>query len=244
MKAQIDGRCRLCLRNGMLLKSHIIPEWLYQPLYDENHQYHLLRPAALGRRRFKRKGLYERLLCQSCETNFSVYEGYARGVLFGGQEITVVPRDDGLELRDLDYVKLKLFQLSVLWRACIAQHEFFSQVELGRHEESLRKMLLAVDPGRCTEYGCVIIPQVAEGNPLSDLIVQPVPIRTGEFDGCRFVFGGHTWIYVLGRSQRFPLSKLFLQENGCFFIRRADTKVESFLRRLASTFGDVGVSTT
>jgi hypothetical protein len=177
-----------------------------------------------------------------CETKLSVYEGYARGVLFGGQEITAVQRKEGIELLDLDYLKFKLFQLSVLWRAGVARQEFFSRIELGHDEESLRKMLLSQDPGRCTEYGCVIIPLIVNETPLTDLIVQPVMVRSGEFEGCRFVFGGHAWIYILGDGQRFPFSKLFLREVGCLLIRRADTKVQSFLRRLASTFGDVGVS--
>ncbi len=244
MKARIDARCRLCTGNGVLRKSHIIPEWLYGSLYDGMHRYHVIKAAPLPKRRFEQKGLRERLLCQTCETKLSVYEGYARGVLLGGQEITVVQRHDGLELRNLDYPKLKLFQLSLLWRAGIAQQEFFSQVELGYHQELLRKMLLLEDPGRYTEYGCVMIPLVAEGNPLTDLIVQPVPVRSGEFDGFRLVFGGHTYIYVLGDAQSFPFSKLFLREDGCLLIHRADVKVEKFLRRLASTFGDIGVPTT
>ncbi len=105
-------------------------------------------------------------------------------------------------------------------------------------------MLLAEDPGKCTDYGCIIIPLVTEGNALTDLILQPVPIKNGDFDGYRFIFGGQTWIYLLGDGGRFPFSKFFLQEDGRLFIRRADARVESFVRRLASTFGDVGLSTT
>jgi hypothetical protein len=156
----------------------------------------------------------------------------------------MVRHKDGIELRDLDYSKFKLFQLSLLWRAGIARLEFFSRVELDLHEEPLRKMLLEEDPARCTDYGCVIIPLVVEETPLTDLIVQPVPVKKDNFDGYRFVFGGQTWLYLLGDGKRFPFSKLFLQEDGRLFIRRADAKVESFLKRLASTFGDVKVSTS
>lgn len=244
MKARIETSCRLCTAEVALRKSHVISEWLYGPLYDEIHRYHLLKAKPLAKRRVEQKGLRERLLCQTCESKLSVYEGYARGVLFGGPEITVVRRKDGIELRDLDYLKFKLFQLSVLWRAGVAQQEFFSQVELGHHEEPLRKMLLAEDPGRCTDYGCVIIPLVTEGKALTDLILQPAPIKTGNFGGYRFTFGGQTWIYLPGDGAQFPFSKFFLQEDGRLFIRQADARVGSFVRRLASTFGDVGLSTT
>ena len=105
-------------------------------------------------------------------------------------------------------------------------------------------MLLAENPGRCTEYGCVLIPLVIGEKSLIDLILQPVPVRNGDFDCYRFVFGDQTWIYLLGDGRRFPFSKFFLQEDGRLFIHHADARVESFLRRLASTFGNVAVSTT
>jgi hypothetical protein len=50
-------------------------------------------------------------------------------------------------------------------------------------------MLLGGDPGKSSEYGCVLIPLVSEGNALVDLILQPVPVKSGKFDGYRFVFG-------------------------------------------------------
>jgi hypothetical protein len=187
VKAQIDNRCRLCGVEAALRKSHVIPEWLYTPLYDEIHRYHVINAGLDADRRFEQKGLRERLLCQSCETKFSVYEGYARGVLFGGQDITVVKYGNGIELRDLDYVKLKLFQLSLLWRAGVARQDFFSKVNLNGDEELIRKMLLAGDPGKFSEYGCVLIPLVLEGNALVDLILQPVSVKSKKFDGYRFV---------------------------------------------------------
>jgi hypothetical protein len=244
MKASTESSCRLCGAKGALRKSHLIPEWLYRPLYDEIHRYHVINAAPFTSRRFEQKGLRERLLCQTCETKFSVYEGYARGVLFGGQKITVVKHSDGIELRDLDYAKLKLFQLSLLWRAGVARQEFFSQVNLNSHEEPLRKMLLAGNPGKYLEYGSVLIPQVTDGNALVDLILQPVTVKTGNFDGCRFVFAGHTWIYILGAGRSFPFVNLFLQEDGRLVIRRADARVANFLTRLGSRFGDATVTTT
>jgi hypothetical protein len=244
VKTQIDSCCKLCGVEAELRNSHVIPEWLYRPLYDEIHRYHVINAVPLTDRRFGQKGLRERLLCQTCETKFSIYEGYARGVLFGGEEITFVKRGDGIELRDLDYMKLKLFQLSLLWRAGVARQDFFSNVNLDCDEEPLRKMLLAGDPGKSSEYGCAMIPLVTGSNALVDLILQPVPVKSGEFDGYRFVFGGHTWIYILGDGRSFPFSKLCLQEDGRLFIRRADARVMSFIKRLASTFGDAAVSTT
>jgi hypothetical protein len=42
MKNRIDARCCLCGGNDELRKSHVIPEWLYGPLYDEIHRYRVI----------------------------------------------------------------------------------------------------------------------------------------------------------------------------------------------------------
>lgn len=240
-EAQTDKRCALCGMEATLRKSHVIPEWLYTPLYDRIQRYHVINAGLVADSRFEQKGFRECLLCQSCETKFSVYERYARGVLFGGQEITVVKHGDGIELRGLDYMKLKLFQLSLLWRPGVARQDFFSKVNLDRDEEPIRKMLLGGDPGKSSEYGCVLMPLVSEGSALVDLILQPVPVKSGKFDGYRFVFGAHAWIYIFGDGRSFPFSNFCLQEDGRLFIPHADARGRSFIERLASTFGDAAV---
>lgn len=34
--------CQLCQRDTELMNSHIIPEFVYEPLYDEAHRFHVL----------------------------------------------------------------------------------------------------------------------------------------------------------------------------------------------------------
>lgn len=85
------------------------------------------------------------------------------------------------------------------------------------------------------------MPLVSEGNALVDLILQPVPVKSGKFDGYRFVFGAHAWIYIFGDGRSFPFSNFCLQEDGRLFIPHADARGRSFIERLASTFGDAAV---
>jgi hypothetical protein len=58
--------CKLCLRVRKLCESHIIPEFLFTPLYGHTHQIRSVDPA-LSYVRFPRKGLRDRLLCEECE---------------------------------------------------------------------------------------------------------------------------------------------------------------------------------
>jgi len=61
-----------------------------------------------------------------------------------------------------DYKKMKLFQLSILWRAAEATGEFFSAVILPtHHRERLRQMLLTEKPGADHEYFCTMARLVA-----------------------------------------------------------------------------------
>lgn len=66
--------CKLCKKNKPLRRSHIFPEWLYQPLYDDNHRFYVLSTDSNKRRGTRPKGIYEKLLCDECEQKFSKWE--------------------------------------------------------------------------------------------------------------------------------------------------------------------------
>jgi hypothetical protein len=225
--------CRLCLANRPLCNSHVIPEWVYQPLYDSIHRYRVVGSKPGKQPTFRQQGVREPLLCQGCETRLSDFEGYARGVLLGGRHLSVELRNGGVDVVGLDYQKFKLFELSILWRAGIAQGEFFSKVDLGEHGEPLRKMLLASNPGLEAQYGCALVPVLVEGELLADLIVQPETIVANGFSMAQFVFGGHVWLYVLDSGYSFPFSTMFLSELGTLPLRTAGRAVEGFVRQLA-----------
>ena len=52
----------------------------------------------------------------------------------------------GFQIPEYDYKKLKLFFLSVLWRASVSTQPFFEKVSLGPHEAFIRDALLRGDP--------------------------------------------------------------------------------------------------
>jgi hypothetical protein len=83
------GRCRLCLQEAELLKSHVLSEFLYDPTYErydpgQPKQGRMLQvPADLDKQiGYLQKGLRERLLCSACEQHLSrSCERYAAEVL-------------------------------------------------------------------------------------------------------------------------------------------------------------------
>ena len=100
-------------------------------------------------------------------------------------------------LNGIDYRKFKLFLMSVLWRAGVSSHPFYSHVELGPHEEKLRLKLINEDPGAPTDYGCAIYSLLLDGAPLRAMFVEPTPARVDNHKIYRFVFSGFVFIYFV-----------------------------------------------
>ncbi len=62
----MNSTCRLCGKTRKLRRSHILPEFLYRPLYDGKHRYFVV-SAATDSNFSLQSGLTERLLCGDCE---------------------------------------------------------------------------------------------------------------------------------------------------------------------------------
>lgn len=156
-------KCALCLEPAVLQRSHVIPEWLYKPLYDDKHQFTEIYSTPGLHCVTHQKGLREHLLCYHCEQQFSKYEDYGRRALYGEKSVTAHRENDKLHLEHLDYKQFKLLQLSILWRASVSTITCFKDVKLGPHQEVLRRMLHTEEPGPSHKYGCVMLVPWYEG---------------------------------------------------------------------------------
>src|SRR5436190_785668 len=110
--------CALCRNDRELRHSHVIPEFMYQPLYDEKHKFWVLSASETSWQ--EQKGLREYLLCNACEVKISRWETYTSRLL-SNRVPTVAKRSGDLIWVDgADYTQFKLFQLSILWRAAVS----------------------------------------------------------------------------------------------------------------------------
>ena len=226
------GKCHLCGEEKPLVNSHVIPEFLYAPLYEPNDHRLLVIPARPGKRiQILQEGLKEKLLCQDCERCLSKWEGYARTLLEGGSTRASMrtESEDHMEISNIRYDQLKLFQLSVLWRASISTLPMFSAVELGEHSHRLHNMLLRPFPGDSYEYGCIMMTMKA-GSGLVDMIRSPDRITIDSVDCIRFLMGGFVWVYAVTQNGRtFPMRNMFLQERGTLVILKQNAANTEFL---------------
>jgi hypothetical protein len=121
-----------------------------------------------------------------------------------------------IQVHGLEYDKLKLFELSILWRAGVSSLPFFSKVDLGVHKEALRLQLLNSDPGHPDRYGAILFGlKVGELAETLQVIAEPRPIRSFGLRAYNFTFGGFLWVFHVSSSDVPPTARLaFLREDG------------------------------
>jgi hypothetical protein len=228
--------CRLCQEDRPLKNSHIIPEFFYKLIYNEKHQLPgYERSGELLQGKPLQKGIREKLLCGDCEQQLGRNEKYVREILFGGAEIGLERLQDRLILSSLDYKKIRLFFLSLIWRMSVAsEHVVWENVSLGPHEEVVRSMLKSEHTGEPWEYGFVCIIPLFEGQILDDWLLEPDCVRTDQGRFYRLVVGGCLYLFHVSKqrlSRRF--SKLLIKKDGSWEILIKNAREIEFIKKEA-----------
>lgn len=227
-----DTRCKLCLAEAKLCKSHIIPEFCFKELYDENHRFIDLYDVRNEKHRLGQKGYSEPLLCSDCEERFARYERHCRRVFSDPLPSPRVGAKRFFDLPNVDWFKLRYFLLSILWRASVAKCTVFTHVNLGhRHGEILRKHLLAETLPPFDQYGCLVLALHYEDEPMKDIIVEPTYCRIEGHKAYRFVVAGLVFFCVVSSH---PVSehwhKLLLGYSDQVTVYRTDLPDLRFMR--------------
>lgn len=196
MKAK-RATCKLCQKERDLRKSHIIPDFIYKPLFDDKHRFYKI-PGDLNKKhKIHQTGIYERLLCLECEVHLNQYETYASLAFEADQGLTGSCEEGLLHIGNVNYAKFKLFSLSILWRTGVSSYDMFDQVKLGSHEEKLRTMILNGDPGSEDEYPFVLSPVIHKRELQNKVIVKPTCVRLEGHHVYRLLFSGFLWFFLV-----------------------------------------------
>ncbi len=127
------AQCKLCLQERELRNSHIIPEFMYTPIYDKEPKryYEIIGGDEDLTSKIQQKGVREYLLCDECEGKFSKNERYADENLNGknkkatarlvNQSMSENRRVFLYEFENYEYKPMRLFLDSLLWRLIISK---------------------------------------------------------------------------------------------------------------------------
>ena len=238
--------CKLCNQSKKLVDSHIFPEFMYVPLYNDKHQFKITSIDEGDVLKERKKGIYEKLLCENCDNNIiGKYENHASKILFGDgkKEIEVETKKYGHLIHGIDYKLFKLFQISLIWRASIATRKEIIKINLGPHAEIMRQMLLNENPGEIYDY-CVMIFLFPESSKdMKDLITPPELLRK-RIEGnkvFRAIFNGLLWIFfVSSHSKSYSKKEYLLSKEGTQPIINSGKSGEQYVFNLALDLKEKG----
>jgi len=219
--------CKLCLKENQLRNSHVLPEFMYQNLYNVDirrfHSFEInLDNLEDAKKRIQQKGVREYLLCQQCETLLSRYENYAAETLYGknlkNQTYLVEAQQTPDEkyfvynYAGFDYQKFKIFLFSILWRLIISESFKTPKVD-DEIVETLRGAILSENPLSPNDFGCLLqVVKYKKGQLAKGFILSPY--MTGSKDEILNIFvDGFIYSFYLQKDNTKEES-FFLQENG------------------------------
>ena len=151
--------CKLCGLNNKLIKAHIIPASFFRPLRSGQKPPLLIRAGDYVKR--APTGVYDKtILCENCEPKFGIWDDYAQNLLIQNfQNARIVERDGdvyGYVFDGFDYDKLKLFFISILWRASISSLKFYNGVELNVFEDVAKDHIKNNNPGTIDDFSVML----------------------------------------------------------------------------------------
>jgi len=231
------GQCKLCLKENvdLLRKSHIIPDFFHTGLKNENGKYSLVLPDAYvkGRKQHLKSpsgAMFESdLLCANCDNNIiGSYEMSLSKMLKQNKDNSIPFSHEGKNYRiykNVEYDKIKLGLLSILWRASIAENEMFEQVNINsNHAETIRLMILNNDAKDVSHYPvlCYLFNENDE-----KLITEPRFLDEVPHQKAQFIINGYMYLFIIGVDSSFsPL--LVPNFSGEWFLEIMD---ENYLKK-------------
>lgn len=223
------GKCKLCQNEKELCLSHIIPEFVYLPTYDEYHRFSMI---PKGKDKYEQKGIREYLLCNDCDgTIIGKWETYSSPIIKSIQDLKITQYGDQYVIQGVQYAEFKLFQLSLLWRASVASVKLFENVNIGKHEEIIRKMLLAEKPGLPEQYGCMMF-VLDDTKYLHKTIWSPVEDTIDGFTCYRFLTGRIFWYFFLEAYPK-DARDFFLSPQGILHLVKAPWPESTVTKRIS-----------
>lgn len=234
----MNGICRLCGQQGPLTKSHILPEFVYRPAYDNSHT-SIVIDLQRSKKTKRQKGLTQYLLCRSCENRFSRLEKYFSDIWFGRKRLRpILLTGKMIQIAGIDYFRFKLFHLSVVWRAGVASIPEFSNVRLHTQELKLRKRLLDSDPGNQTDYPFfgIALRDPQTGGFQDRILKTPDSFRLRGHWIYSFIFGGVQWNYCISNYKSEQPIPIYFGKTGLLTLAVQDWTDNISIRNMAKDF--------
>lgn len=214
-------KCKFCGNERPLIDAHIIPAGFFRRLYQGSGPLEVITDKAEEYRKRSWVGIYDdTIVCNDCENIWQEWDNYAQRLL-AEEPLNAEARFHGRQktayvVRDFNYKKLKLFFISMTWRASISRQDFFSRVSLGEFEDIAKQHIVNSDPGSSQDFSTVLS---KFDHPLAKPILDP---HSDNFSGVhyyRFYLASYiAYIKVDHRPAPEPLALFAITENKPLYV--------------------------
>lgn len=230
----MTGVCKLCLTEKELRQSHVVPEFMYQNIYDKNPKrfYSLsvnLDSDEESKRKIEQKGIREYLLCGECEGLIGKYEGYAAETIYAknkGNKTYIVKAQQtknqdyfSYNYAGFEYKEFRIFLLSLLWRVIISKT--FNTPDVNANEiEILRKAIKSENPLEYDDFGCLMqVIKYKKGELAKGYILDPFLTQNENIKVLNIFIDGFMYSFYLNSKELADNKKIhFLKPDGTMTI--------------------------
>jgi hypothetical protein len=236
-------KCKFCSKPvEKLVDSHIIPKAFFiytrsisDKIGQSDHMLMITNTKGQQPKRRLRIGWYDsNLVCQECEARFKPYDEYAIQLLLKQENKQKPVVKDGENIAwtvdDYSFKKLKLFIISLLWRAGASDLPPFKRINPGKELEKAKQLILSDNSGKENEFSFVLAR--FGDNAGKAFIVDPhVEFKNdafGDLNCYRFYLGAGYIVYVKVDKRPFPQESeeiSAIDGKPLWIIRRSDFSV-------------------
>jgi hypothetical protein len=202
----MDIICRGCGEKRSGVKSHIIPESFFRVVRGNEHTLKMISNTPSEFTKKAPIGVYDKtILCNECEKVFAKYDDYAAQVLLDRKALEVIKAGEsivGYSMTGIDYKLLKLFFISILWRASVSTMPFYRKVQLGSLENKAKELIWNYDASTPDTFSFVLA-RFSGDDSLNKVIMDPHPERWFGTFYYRFYLAGFI-LYIKASSNITP----------------------------------------
>jgi len=214
-------KCKFCGNESPLINAHVIPAGFFRRIRQGREPLEVITNSAGEYTKKSQIGEYDNtIVCSNCEVIWQGWDNYAQQLLaeqpLNGRTLYYNNRMICYIVDNYEYTKLKLFFISMAWRASVSTRKFFRNVSLGQFEDVAKQHIMNGNPGDSEDFSVVVS---RFNHSLAKGTLDPHMYQNSGVNYIRFYLAGYMADMKVDRKPTpNPLSQITMAENRPLYI--------------------------